>query len=81
MQVEISKISSKAFSPASSLVITCVIAAARKNTFFGTSNNIAMTPHQFKGPHVRCHHQHTPRPMNSLHGTVGARRELLLDIK
>ena len=75
-----SQISSKAFSPASLPVITRVIAAsARKNTIFDTSNNITMTPISIKdliyGATTSTHH------MNSLDGAVGARRELLLDIK
>ena len=71
-----SQISSKAFSPASLPVIA---ASARKNTIFDTSNNITMTPISIKdlmyGATTSTHH------MNSLHGAVGARRELLLDIK
>ena len=65
MRVEISQISNQAFSPASLPVITRVFAAARKNTFFGTSNNITMTPISIKdlmyGATTSSH------PMNSLH--------------
>ena len=80
MRVEISQISSKAFSHASLPVITRVIAAARKNTIFGTSNNITMTPISIKDLMYGATTS-TTHPMNSLNGTVGARRELLLVIK
>ena len=76
MRVEISQISSKAFSHAS----LPVIAAARKNTIFGTSNNITMTPISIKDLMYGATTS-TTHPMNSLNGAVGARRELLLVIK
>ena len=76
MRVEISQISSKAFSPAS----LPMIAAARNNTIFGTSNNITITPISVKDLMYGATTSTHPI-MNSLHGAVVAKRELLLNIK
>ena len=78
--MEISQIFSKDFSPAILPVIMRVFAAARKNTIFGTSNNITMTPISIKD-FMYGATTSTTHPMNSLNGAVGARREFLLVIK